>query len=86
MAKRKRKKVMDMKRKYQIVCEGACNPGIAELDRATNGKSKKPGTMPPPPNLPYKTLEKIRNLAHTPHSRVDGERVSCDVCGHEREW
>lgn len=86
MGRRKKVRQIDMERTYQIVCEGACNPSIAELDRATKAKNVKPGTMPPPPNVPYDTLMKVRNLAHTAHKRTDGEKVACVVCGHERVW
>ena len=60
-----------------IVCEGACNPHLADYTDQSRRFSSS-GRVAPVPDV---TL-----LTHTPHVQVAGEYYRCTVCGTRRKF
>ena len=81
----------------QLVCEGACNPNLAEYDKAAwclaqskwNMARMEKTTRSP---MPVDFAELNRSLVHTPHVTIaasvgdTASVVRCTVCGRERDW
>lgn len=71
-----------------LVCEGACNPEVAAVDRAVTLWRHKSGAvldgvMPIPPEH---LVVALRSLKHMPHVVVRGNRAMCRGCFSERYW
>ena len=74
-----------------LVCEGACNPYLRELDeqrlRATKAWSPVRDAMPA---MPDGWLDAMRAVRHTAHHREApgfmGNIWTCQSCGASRRW
>jgi hypothetical protein len=72
----------------QLICEGACNPGLAGLDRELKGREKRTGTgtrFGPPLVLQHEML-KLRDAAYTLHTHIAGSVYECGVCHSQRRF
>ena len=75
----------------QLICEGACNPQLRQLDEqritATKAWSPERHQMP---SMPYGWIDAMRTLVHTPHHREApgfmGNIWTCTKCGQTRRW
>lgn len=75
----------------QLVCEGACNPRLAQLDEqrraATKQWSPEHHQMP---SMSTSWLDAMRTLVHTTHHREAPGFMSniwtCSACGATRRW
>ncbi|MBM4224991.1 MAG: hypothetical protein FJ167_09415 [Gammaproteobacteria bacterium] len=74
-----------------LVCEGTCNPGLAQLDeqrrQACRSWSPERSQMP---SMHPDWLDAMRQLVHTVHCREAPGFMSniwtCAVCGATRRW
>lgn len=64
-----------------MVCEGACNPTVRELDELVRTERRR--MREGPPVFSESLLARLRTLRHTPHAPV-GERWQCERCSTSR--
>ena len=74
-----------------LVCEGACNPRLAQLDEQRREACRKwSPERAEMPSMSPAWLDAMRTLAHTSHRREAPGFMSniwtCDVCGAQRRW
>jgi len=73
-----------------LVCEGPCNPGLAEYDKlslAFRKATKRRTSLTFKESRLYTLLiERGRTLRHTPHVPTRGGRFICAVCQTMRRW
>lgn len=72
-----------------LICEGSCNPGIKDLDRAVRtyrvGEIRSStGYFGPMDDRVL--LGALRTLKHTAHERVSPEGWQCVVCRQVRKF
>lgn len=80
-----------MKDTKLLVCEGACNPGLGQLDEQRRAVARHlnefTGTMPA---MSHEWVDAARQLVHRPHHREAPGFMSniwtCTVCGATRRW
>ena len=70
-----------------LVCEGACNPQIVEVDAAVRDASRwgraAEGVMLP---IDAPIASALRTLRHTVHMRRESGRWECLECGYSRAY
>lgn len=72
-----------------LICEGACNPGIADIDQAVAAyrrQERRGGPSGPVMPVPDHLADALRTLRHTPHHRINGAYSACSVCGYSRRF
>lgn len=73
-----------------LVCEGACNPGIQELDAAVRKYRSSPmGTVArrhQAPMISDDLYDRLHGLRHTPHKLTALHGATCLSCGTERRY
>jgi len=74
---------------YRLVCEGVCNPRVAELDVIIRKFRTAMLRADPTQRIELigdATLDQLRALRHTAHTMITDTRATCMVCGHERRY
>lgn len=75
-----------MTRLRELICEGACNPGVAQLDYQIaqyRAEERHEGGVRLP-IVDEAIVARLRRLRHTPHLWVSPDRWACVDCDHER--
>ena len=74
----------------QLICEGACNPGLRVTDEmlfafrgTVAGRAEDGPVVTPPEEL----LAALHRLRHTAHRRTEAPHIwRCVVCDRGRRW
>ena len=79
-----------MEYRYQLVCEGSCNPGVTDLDLAIRRfRAAMQSRADPTQRIELigdATLARLHALRHTPHLMTTQVLAVCTVCGHGRRY
>lgn len=70
----------------ELICEGACNPGVAQLDRevAAARLQRPAGDNGPLDDL--RLIDRLGLLRHTLHLGVNETVFACVLCGWARQF
>ena len=72
---------------YQLICEGACNPMLPDLDAAVRRERKDdPLKASPITSVSEGLVARLHKLKHTAHSMVGDVHAKCDMCGTVRRY
>lgn len=76
---------------YELICEGACNPQLAEIDAVlapiVRQRQRNDGAWNGVTSIGDERLwERQRTLKHTQHEMTAPYRAKCLTCNHERQY